>query len=507
MAEAAPGSTEDPFMAAAKGHVPLSTNAGSANTWFPEGKSRPDREYDKLWWWSGLGLGSAIGLTDFYLRSPLTGFLKLALAAIISAGTGSAGLIVLVIWGLWEFLHIWTEKERVVNYGLSAPFDLWHGVGQGMVTDKATNYAQSTNFTVWQILSILDFAGLQSLYERKYALFIRKALDFTFFSLCVRGILRGFSDGSTGAVVWGIIFALIFGMFVFIPYGMTLRNALNPVKMFKDGYKIDPKTDQFLNFFSMWTTRFGPKTREGVVDDFGFKSVAAKVLADMFEIRHDSEPKPATEEADNGSANPTWPMSLLIGNAAGPLFWIFGEGIALIVRLLSAGVGVSFSTMIETTYAVAEGGLAGAAGSLVGSVGSMVPGGAALGERAGAVTNPIAAVPGLGSVLEAATNPAAALATAVPGIGNVTRAVANPAAALATAVPGIGNVTRAAAIPGIGAGSPLNLARSAAAAMKGGAHRTEDTSLSTEAIALGATVAALIAGGAIKLAVDSLMTH
>jgi hypothetical protein len=462
-------------MDAAEHHVPLSTNAGSAHTWFPspEAPPRPDREYSKLWWMSGLGFGSAIGLTDFYLRSPLTGLLKLALAIFVGAGTGGVGLVAMVIWGFWEFLHIWTEKERVVSYGLSAPFDIWHGVGQGMVTDKATSYAQSTNFTVWQLLSVLDFAGLQSLYEGKYALFIRKALDFTFFSLCVRGIIGGFNSGSIGAIVGGVIFAIIFGMFVFIPYGMTLRNALNPVKMFKDGYKIDTKTDQFLNFFSMWTARFGPNTREGVIEDFGFKSIAAKVLADMFEIRHASEPKPAPEESGVGSANPTWPMSLLIGNAAGPLFWILGEGVALIVRLLSAGVGVSFSTMIETTYGFAKDGLAGAAGSIVGSLADKIPGASAL--KAG---------------MNVVADPTAALRRAVPGADTLMETATGAASEL-------------------GGSSPLNMARAAATAatgMRGGARRADD-SLSTESIALGATVAALIAGGAIKLAVDSLVTQ
>ena len=462
-------------MAAAQGHVPLSTNAGSAHTWFPTEPPRPDRSYDtleklsRLWFFPGLG--SALGLTDFYLRSPLTGLLKLGIAlAVISstsgAGTASLyGLIPLFLWGLWEFLHIRTEKERVVNYGLSAPFDLWHGVGQGMVTEKATNYTQSTNFTVWQVLSVLDFAGLQSAYEGKYALFIRKALDFIFFILCVwYGILKGYTTGSASALVSGTIFAVIFGMFVFIPYSMTLRNAINPVKMFKEGYKVDEKVDHFMNFFNMWTSRFGQSTRDGVLTDFGFKSVAAKVLSDMFGIRHSSEP--ASPAKETRRRNPTWPLSLLLGNIAGPLFWIFGEIFALIARLFTAGVGPSFSTVIETTYAVTEGGLAGAADAL----GSAALRASPLGDMAA-------------RAVSAAADPMAAARSALP--------------------PGASSLLSAAAAPG--PMDTLDAVGHAAAGMAGGARKEpESESLSTEAIALGATVAALIAGGAIKLAVDSL---
>ena len=64
-------------------------------------------------------------------------------------------------------------------------------------------------------------------------------------------------------------------------------------------------------------------------------------------------------------------------------------------------------------------------------------------------------------------------------------------------VPGLGEMIGAlGAIPSVP--SIPNVGR-----MVGGAH--PEASLSTEAIALGATVVALVAGGAIKLAVDSLI--
>jgi hypothetical protein len=573
----------DPFMAAAAGHVPLSSNAGSASTWFPVEPPRPDRDYSTLKWLSLLG---GLGFNDFYLRSPLTGLLKLIIMGVLTAISLPLGGAAIVLTSLWDFLHVSTEKERVVNYGISAPFDLWHGVGQGMVTDKTTNYAQSKNFTIWQLTSVLDFVGLQSLYEMNIALFLRKALDFTFFTLCVRGILRGSSDS---AVIWGIIFAVIFGMFVFIPYSMTIRNALNPTKMFKEGFTIDKKMDQFLNFFNLWTGIISEDTRTGVMDDFGYSSTPASVYKAKFDIKHKTEEHPAVTGRSLGSGS-TWLLSMLIGNAAGAPLTLLFQLLSLPIKLalvLSGVIGAqTFTEFVAGQYG---------AGGALGFIGGLLPGASLL--RSGAVTAGLGAI---GAARQAASGISGAAGVAASAIDTRLTATGQVAAqgvaaagrgltaagrgAAGAAVTGADIARRGAvaAAGGIGAAAaavppalaaagriftrrpPTGVtgaaaavapaarvldaaaavapaarvldaaaeARRAARAARtaaptatnyggvdglpqsnmswlqgGGAREEPDAPLSTEAIALGATVAALIVGGAIKLAVDSLVTQ
>ena len=173
--------------------------------------------------------------------------------------------------------------------------------------------------------------------------------------------------------------------------------------------------------------------------------------------------------------------------------------------------------------ALREGRTAGLAGGLLSSgLSSRIPGvGGVIGGVAGALGG---GAGGLGVLGGAATQ---ALSGRLPGgLGDaatqaLSAAATNPLAAatgaLGSHVPG--RLGEAAAALGGGTGglssalegavaNPLDVARRAALPNQGGGARTEpESTISTEAIALGATVAALIAGGAIKLAVDSLVSQ
>jgi hypothetical protein len=131
----------DPFT----GRVPIQTDYGSANSLrdnFPDFKDvpRPDITVNILFWISLFG--GMFGLDHFYARSPWTGLAKL----LTGGGLG--------LWWFWDWLQIWTEKEHIVNYGLSTPFDYVQGIAQGMITDKKTLYSQE----IWSMSMLLGKA-------------------------------------------------------------------------------------------------------------------------------------------------------------------------------------------------------------------------------------------------------------------------------------------------------------------------------------------------------------
>jgi hypothetical protein len=472
-------------MKAAKGHVPLSTNAGSANTWFPDGPPRPDRKYNTLLWNSFGGFGSAIGLTDFYLRSPLTGLLKVALAIIaISTApfTKYTSFIPLFVLGFWEFLHIWTEKDRVVNYGLSAPFDLWHGIGQGMITNKDTNYVQKSNYTVWQVASILGFTGADAFLTGKPILGLRKLFDTVFFlgyiTLVIYFSLNSVRD-NLGLIILFSLLAVGLGVFVVPIYYMTLTTALSsPNNLFK---KSSGSTDGSIlgiyNFSKLWTSWIGSRTTDHVDADFGIQPPGGDYYRDMFQINYQGPnekktPQPKSAPSSEMTIDTLAQEHPMLGRV--PLRGVVETGLsiskmtpvlALLLGPLTPGIIttllsfipmfimptgiISFKHMIELAYGIQD---------------------VADRKEGVDILKVLRNVPGLSTVLDAA---------------GAAESIASAGAAAA------GNLASA----------------GAAAGMRGGARRTaQEPSLSTEAVALGATVAALIAGGAIKLAVDSLVT-
>jgi hypothetical protein len=175
--------TENLFNAVVKGRYPLSDTISSARSWIPRPDSkinltddqgepeaiegmyvpRPDLNYGTLWWLSWFGF---LGLDHFYLRNPSTGIAKL----LTLGGFG--------FWWLWDLAQLSFEKERVLNYGLSTPFDFSVGIGQGMINDVKgrNNYSQTTNFGIWYVATLFGFLGFDSMMLGRTWLGIRKLL-------------------------------------------------------------------------------------------------------------------------------------------------------------------------------------------------------------------------------------------------------------------------------------------------------------------------------------------
>jgi hypothetical protein len=526
--------TEDPYMKFAKGRVPVSENAGAAKNWCPDGIPKPDRSHGTLWWTSFFGIGSALGLTDFYLRSPLTGIIKIVLFVLLSAGTSGIGAIPLLLWGVYEFLHIWFEKARVVNYGMSTPFNIVQGVGQGMITDQPTNYTQNANYTIWQVMSLFGFVGADAFYAGKPALGLRKFFDGMFFLLYIGMIVHLATQSITGNLGWIIVFgilAIVLSVFVVPIYYTSFTNAISsPTDLFNQpsGGSTDGSIVSVYNFMNAWTSVIGTRTATRVRDGFGIVPQGGDYYREIFEIRHRSNVPPPTEKRSSSLPSlddiiKQYPMpvqTLLkkaasLGQMTSILPLILGP---MISGLLVASVswiplplpfGLSIGNILELTYGLQD--VLEGKGSIEKLLEEYIPG-------FGAASGIVGAGGLVGSALSSAANPIGKLSAAkgVAGglVGSALSSAANPIGKLSAAkgVAGglVGSALSSAANP-IDAASEIVGAisknSSAVPNQTGGArsHRVEEPSLGTEAIALGATVAVLVAGGAIKLAVDSLV--
>jgi hypothetical protein len=250
-------------------HV-LSDNLGSAKYWRDaNGVPLPDRSLSTLRLLTIIGGG--LGLDHIYLRSPVTGFIKL----ITFGGFG--------IWYLWDVLQVFLEKERVVKYGLTAPFDVplptLTGVGQGMITDQPTGYQTIANFPLYILSTLLGFTGFDSLIAGNVGLFIRRVFDFGIFAL----LARSAHNGSKAA----LFFAAIAGFFVFIPYFTNLWGLVT-------GYKNDVNYVSVLDWYMQVYNSVGSKvsgTSDGpsevsarLQELFGYTTLNRKTIRNKFMV-------------------------------------------------------------------------------------------------------------------------------------------------------------------------------------------------------------------------------
>jgi len=234
-------------------HIPISSNTGAARYWAPKsmpnevhpvdsdgtplpGPSkgthvpRPDRTIGTLRWLSPL-LG-LFGIDHFYLRSPKTGLAKL----LTLGGFG--------IWWLWDWAQIWTEPERVKTYGLSAPFDIFHGIAQGMITDSA-NYQPERDFGIWMLLNIFGFTGFALFYIGHYTQGMRMLIMFALMMYFVPwgGFFHAFQS------LWGIIrfvFFVLFASGVVYNYCNTLYYMFSD-DLFTTGIPLSAAGDRMMN--------------------------------------------------------------------------------------------------------------------------------------------------------------------------------------------------------------------------------------------------------------------
>lgn len=435
----------------------------------------PDRNTTTTLWISVfLGL---IGLDHFYLRSPKTGLVKL----LTLGGLG--------VWWLWDILQLAAESTRVANYGLSTPFDLAGKVGQGQLTTGATHIRQRTDYFNWLLSAFMDIVGLTALIEGRPAAFLRRLID---------GVLM-ISFVSAGTL-FGYLMAAIFAFFTIVPSFFTLMAVFSPETLATKGVHIPQNLVKLLNFFESWTGVIGPNATAVVRQDFGLAAVDPTTAPHTFGYANEEELVAEQEAAAATTASEgkkkelqSWPISMLLGN-------VFGGMVLGIVNLFTWIPTVKMGLLAADSYFAAVRISRGQTPDAPDIGGLLPPGVGALAEKATGLASAVEKAKGLASVVEVATNPAALLEQAVAkqkeALGQVKQSIQQKVAS-----------TLVNSDPEPTHNSNVNLDPQNTIRSQGGGARQSSTStgsLSTESLVLGTTIIALIAGGAIKMAVDSL---
>lgn len=270
MAAKEPPNIDKLFMETVRGRYPLADGPSSAQFWTPKDATvqvkdtdtgalrdpvgicvpRPDRSMVVI---QALAIFGFLGMDHFYLRSTTTGLIKL----LTLGGLG--------IWWIWDMLQVFTERERVIQYGLTTPFDIYTGIGQGMITDKSTSYAQSTSWGFLTFSSLVGFTGLPFLLLGKPWVFIRFLLAIVVSWGLVAGFQSVMAEKGVASAVWAMIIPFIlFGIFLFVsiagilPTWYSQMSTLigSPESVMKKGLVVPEFTQKI---FGWWQ----PKFKEG----------------------------------------------------------------------------------------------------------------------------------------------------------------------------------------------------------------------------------------------------
>ena len=167
----------DPFMDAVRGEFPLQEGQLSGSRTSLETlhrydiSSAPDLKINTVFWCSIFG--GLLGIDHFYVRSYLSGFMKLLTTGIgagiiyslaspnISVLTGISMFLIGVtcsFWWIWDILQLSVESNRVLRYGMSWPLDLGQGIAQGMFAEE-TYYAQKANSLMPVFFKLFGWMG------------------------------------------------------------------------------------------------------------------------------------------------------------------------------------------------------------------------------------------------------------------------------------------------------------------------------------------------------------
>ena len=322
----------DLFMDTVAGKIPISNSIGSAKVWNKDGVPRPDVHRPSLWLWSVFG--GLLGLDHFYMRSPWTGIAKM-----LTFGG-------FMLWWVWDIVQIMTEADRIVNYGMSAPFDAVTGIAQGMIYDgEETNYKTNSAFGFWVAFKVLlGFTGISDI-------FIEKRIWFGLFKMII--FIIAFTC-LMGALEWG--FFSIIGLAIMGPFAIAVLMmwgsdvsilAVNPLHALKEGL-LTPQYayKTFQGIKNLWKNKDGgyDPGNEGIVDQLDIangpmgilpdESIPASVLQNMFDIRHSSESVSISNQKGGRVAVPKNPFQGLAKGLVptGPV-----KGLALTKGLVSTG--------------------------------------------------------------------------------------------------------------------------------------------------------------------------
>jgi TM2 domain-containing membrane protein YozV len=438
-------------MQTAKGRYPLAQGAGGAFDWAPKDTTlpnpqnpnepyespgayvpRPDRTYSALLWSSILG--GVFGLDHFYLRSPKTGVLKF-----LTLGG-------CMLWWIWDILQLVFEKKRVVTYGMTTPFDISQGIGQGMITDAPTQYSQRSSYLGFLVGILFGFLGLDMLSLGHVGQFVRKLmLSLLSAHMVYSNLIKG--EGKLMNIIFGI-FGVVLGSGVFISYFANLNRVFNESdKLFAPdatGGLPLPKTAQdMLNWFRPQI----PENATNVRKHWMFYPISSNELRKDFWIAHPNDVQPESDVQDN---NDSW----LFG-ALGAV----GYNLTYIFRSLLESV-MSWIPAFNTAKKLEKDATAVIQQKKGGLLHSMEKGAASLQQKAEGFAHKV---------------------------GEVQQKVAEGASSLQTEADRV-----------------LQKADAVRQAIQSGGSRDAEE-LSTESIVLGGTILALIVGGALKGVVDYVM--
>jgi hypothetical protein len=328
------------FLKDIAGHHVKSDNLGAAQYWTDTtGAPMPDRTIGWLKFLTVIGGG--LGLDHMYLRSPVTGFLKL----ITLGGFG--------IWYMWDILQVYLEKDRVVRYGLSAPFDIniksLMGVGQGMITDQSTGYKSTASFLLFMAATILGAFGIDNFLAGQPGIGLRRAVDTAFFAMWT------YSGNATQSTVGRAIlyfFALFVGFFVFVPY---LANLIGLMTGYTDGvsyFNMGSTLNWFMNVYDEPFKDDDKAVHSDVSiklrEMFGFKDRDRNEVLKPFQL-YDQAP---TKEKVEQKMGP-WIPAVAIANPLGALLFSIFNTIPGFNKFLQAKVRSSIKE-IPLPVAVAE---------------------------------------------------------------------------------------------------------------------------------------------------------
>jgi TM2 domain-containing membrane protein YozV len=453
----------------------LSDNAGAARNWIRrdgDGKyvPRPDCSLTTLTVISvALGL---FGIDHFYVRSPVTGIAKM----LTGGGLG--------LWWLWDVLQLVCERDRVLKYGMSTPFDFITGIGQGMITDLKSNYTSASSYSLWVFCIMFGFLGLDSLVAKNGGQFLRKLMEFSLFMMFLMYVVRVYYTGITFRWVIALICMCYLASIIIVEY-ISVATIVFGGDVFKTGVEVSPEEDLQYNSLFKWMINavndyFLPKERkEQIIKDLQYGGISAPEINQMFEIFHASETSDRAKEKREKAKAAVDPGHEKWGSWISFLCLILSPFIILISAIYSLFVMIWEATPWGRASKMAN---ALATGKLP------IPGQFAKGLQ------------GFDKILQ---KPSALSQTSAGQLfGDKVKGVtANPLASSLLA--------SASANPLASAKSFIDVASTVPPApakpQKGGAR--SDTDLSLEAQIMGASVIALIAGGSLKGLVDYLMVE
>jgi hypothetical protein len=538
------GGSDALFFKVAKNRYPLSENIGAATFWTSEHTTlrdgtpsagsyvpRPDRSLHTLQWLSLLGF---VGADHFYIRSPGTAIAKL----LTLGGFG--------FWWIWDIVQTWAESERVLAYGMTTPFDIIKGIGQGMITDLKTSYTQKNSFSGWLAALMIGFTGADMLALGRGWQAFRKML-ILFISLvtlvpsAIKLSQKGIGETLEGASIFGIFVGVCF-FFLFIVGigGMWVsdiyRVISNPKQILGSGEGSGlpvPKVSQdFLHYFKrLYEDEKGnvdPQFAgeyENIKRQWMFFGITGEELRNKFWISYEGKDMPEAKY-ETGTGVPIF--TLAIHAFTKFLKWIM-EGIIFLVGMFTGGnilnKGLELTAMKnpldKITNAVAKG------SSALNTASSAIAKGSALvsdvAETGAKLTNTASSAIAKGSAIvsDVAETGAKLTNTASSTIAKGSALVADTGAKLTNAVD---TATRAATqLPNVvqnttnvqgkrNTPAPQNAVMPNTAAPNTLEPKTENTQrgggkVTTESKILGVAAVAIVGGSALKFLIDNLVTE